>query len=240
MLWHSAVQNKRSVTVHAKRNMVAQSLPLLSYPKSGGLHLKLLTELELRSLASENQAWFPPAQRMVRNGAVAAIIDAIRQADSEDECRRRVAWLYCWLVAVRRRHVGSWLLFHIKTPGALQNYDAVFKLSASKLASSNCEVALEHVVVDGGVYACLLTKDRRYTSADMHEVYLVTWCDKPLLAICAPGSLRRRLNAALDAALPDVPVRMLPVCREHLGMALLEGLELIGDLPKQSVPRSLA
>ncbi|KAH7938145.1 hypothetical protein HPB49_020877 [Dermacentor silvarum] len=70
----------------------------------------------------------------------------------------------------------------------------------------------------------------------MHEVYLVTWCDKPLLAICAPGSLRRRLNAALDAALPDVPVRMLPVCREHLGMALLEGLELIGDLPKQSSP----
>ncbi|KAL1436544.1 hypothetical protein MTO96_049450 [Rhipicephalus appendiculatus] len=76
--------------------------------------LKTLTKLEIVALKKENQPWLTSLETISLDDA-ATVADAIMEAmeaEGRIEFRRRAAWLYCWLLTVRR-NAGPWIFLPI-------------------------------------------------------------------------------------------------------------------------------
>ncbi|XP_049272835.1 uncharacterized protein LOC119396033 isoform X1 [Rhipicephalus sanguineus] len=211
--------------------------------------LKALTKLEIVALKKENQSWLPSLETMLLDDA-AAVSTAVMEAMEDEgrkQFRRRAAWLYCWLLSVRR-HLGPWNFLPLRQKSkednkddnkkgnnkdnkgnnkddAVRDVEAAFKKCAAKLKSFECYVTIECVVKNGAVYACLLVKDRKVASDKVYSIYLVMSPNKELLATSVPGSLKRRLTSALDAAFPDIGIKSLPLKSGYFDRALLESVQ---------------
>nr|XP_037281287.1 uncharacterized protein LOC119174475 [Rhipicephalus microplus] len=211
--------------------------------------LKVLTKLEIKALKKENQSWLSSLKTIPLDDP-SAIADAIMKAVADKrgtECRRRAAWLYCWLLTERLPDV-LWTLLANEDEnendnkdgnkdgnvdkvnyknGGVRDEQAAFEACAEKMTTSKQAVNVQWVINNGAIYACMLAKGGTSGPNGIKKIYLVMSRNRKLLAAKRVGGpLQNNLNHALTEAFPKFRIKTGFLESEDIDRVLLEGVHL--------------